>query len=67
MPKKIKFYKYPDEPRLDQMENNVLRSPLQVLADLEAYKILHKQIHGESEIEKATRGKKIVFRKVTWM
>jgi len=67
MAKKLKFYGHPDGLRLDQMENAALRSPPQVLADLEAYKILHRQILGESEIENATRGKKIFFCKVTWM
>ena len=37
MAKKLKFYGHPDGLRLDQMENAALRSPLQVLADLEAY------------------------------
>jgi hypothetical protein len=59
--RKIKFYTHPDEPRQEQMHMAVGLTNEEVWEYIGLYKVWHRQMHGETEKERLTKGKRIVF------
>ncbi len=65
--KKIRFYNHPSEPHEEQVLFAFGWTVEQILDYHYAYKKWHREVHGPTEMERLTEGKKIVFRKITWM
>lgn len=59
--KKIRFYSHPDEPRQEQVLMAVDWPDSRIWEYIQAYKIWHRKMHGETEKERLTKGKQIVF------